>query len=146
MTAGPVELEVLHPPATGPAGNENARSLVLRVRHAGHTILLTGDLEDAGLTQVLGMPAGPVEVLMAPHHGSKKSNIPALAEWAKSKVVVSCQGLPKSLYEEPYTKRGATFLGTWPHGAVTVLSRRGELSVSTYRTGQRLVVTPHKGK
>jgi competence protein ComEC len=146
MTAGPVEMEVLHPPAAGPAGNENARSLVLRVRHAGHTILLTGDLEDAGLTQVLGIPAAPVEVLMAPHHGSKKSNIPALAEWAKPKVVVSCQGLPKSLYEEPYTKRGATFLGTWPHGAVTVVSRRGELSVTTFRTGQRLVVAPHKRK
>jgi competence protein ComEC len=146
ITAGPVGMEVLHPPAAGPAGNENARSLVLRVRHAGHTILLTGDLEDAGLTQVLGMPAAAVEVLMAPHHGSKKSNIPALAEWAKPKVVVSSQGLPKSLYEEPYTKRGATFLGTWPHGAVTIVSRRGELSVTTYRTGQRLVVTPHKRK
>jgi competence protein ComEC len=144
LIAGPIEIEVLHPPAKGPDGNENARSLVLRVRHAGHTVLLTGDLEDAGLTQVLGMPAAPVEVLMAPHHGSKKSNIPALAEWAKPKVVVSCQGLPKSLYEEPYTKRGATFLGTWPHGAVTVVSRRGELSVTTYRTGQRLLITPHK--
>jgi competence protein ComEC len=146
LTAGAVELDVLHPPAEGPEGNENSRSLVLRVRHAGHTILLTGDLEDAGLTQVLAMPTAPVEVLMAPHHGSKKSNIPALAEWARPKVVVSCQGLPKSIYEEPYTQRGATFLGTWPHGAVTVISRRGELSVSTFRTGQRLVVTPHRKK
>src|SRR5262249_6535413 len=35
LTAGDVELEVLHPPAAGPEGNENARSLVLRVRHGG---------------------------------------------------------------------------------------------------------------
>ena len=146
LTAGAVEMEVLHPPAVGPDGNENSRSLVLRLRHAGHTILLTGDLEAEGLTRVLALPPSPVDVLMAPHHGSKKSNIAELAEWARPRVVVSCQGLPKSLYEEPYGKRGATFLGTWPHGAVTVVSRRDELSVSTYRTGQRLSVTPHTKK
>ena len=34
---------VLHPPQIGPDGNENSRSLVLLIRHAGHTVLLTGD-------------------------------------------------------------------------------------------------------
>src|SRR5262249_11341860 len=45
LSAGDVAMEVLHPPANGPEGNENARSLVLLVRHAGHVLLLTGDLE-----------------------------------------------------------------------------------------------------
>jgi competence protein ComEC len=49
LTAGDVVMEVLHPPPAGPDGNENARSLVLLVRHAGHSILLTGDLEGRGL-------------------------------------------------------------------------------------------------
>src|SRR5581483_958390 len=40
-----VELQVLHPPARGPEGNENARSLVVLVRHQGLQLLLTGDLE-----------------------------------------------------------------------------------------------------
>src|SRR5262249_59982894 len=71
LTAGDVALEVLHPPAVGPAGNENARSLVLRVRHAGHSILLTGDLEGEGLRRVIGeLPPQRSDVLMAPPPGS----------------------------------------------------------------------------
>ena len=40
-------------PLDGPAENENSRSLVLLVEHAGHTILLTGDLEGPGLERAL---------------------------------------------------------------------------------------------
>jgi competence protein ComEC len=65
LTAGDVQLEVLHPPAEGPEGNENARSLVLLVRHAGHAMLLTGDLEGPGLARVLGLPEAHVDVLMS---------------------------------------------------------------------------------
>lgn len=142
LRSGSVEMEVLHPPDEGPAGPENARSLVLSVRHAGHTILLTGDLEKAGLDRVLTLPRPPVDVLMAPHHGSRTANTPALAEWARPRVVVSCQGPPRGYarQQEPYTAAGATFLGTWPHGAVTVRSARGGLVAETYRTGQRIVV------
>ena len=95
MTAGEIDLEVLHPPAVGPDGNENARSLVLLVRHEGHSILLTGDLEGNGLQRVLGeLPSRSVEVLMAPHHGSHLTNTTEMAQWAQPRVVVSCQGRP----------------------------------------------------
>src|SRR5262249_30874252 len=60
LTAGEVSLEVLHPPAQGPEGNENSRSLVLLVRHGRHSLLLTGDLEGPGLERVLKM--APVQV------------------------------------------------------------------------------------
>lgn len=63
LTAGPVTLEVLHPPAEGVPGNENARSLVLAVRHAGHTVLLTGDLEGEGMRRVLSLPPTRCQVL-----------------------------------------------------------------------------------
>ena len=56
LRAGQVEIDVLHPPTLGPAGNENSRSLVLLVRHAGHTVLLTGDLEGVGLDMVTRQP------------------------------------------------------------------------------------------
>jgi competence protein ComEC len=63
LMAGDVSLEVLHPPAVGPEGNENARSLVIQVRHAGHSILLTGDLEGPGLRLLLDEVARrPVDV------------------------------------------------------------------------------------
>ncbi|HEX4613536.1 MAG TPA: ComEC/Rec2 family competence protein, partial [Urbifossiella sp.] len=61
FTAGDVSFDVLHPPAVGPDGVENVRSLVLLVRHAGNTVLLTGDLEGAGQERVVALPPPPVE-------------------------------------------------------------------------------------
>jgi competence protein ComEC len=58
-----VSFEVLHPPPIGPAGKENARSLVLHVKYADWTMLLTGDLEEAGMAQVLALPAPAIDVL-----------------------------------------------------------------------------------
>jgi competence protein ComEC len=144
LSAGDVQIEVLHPPDDGPEGAENARSLVLLVRHAGHALLLTGDLEEAGLARVLGLTAVHVDVLQAPHHGSRKSNTPELAVWARPQVAIACQGPPLGGREppEPYTSMGAHFLGTWPHGAITVRSHRTGLVVETFRTGQRFAVRP----
>jgi competence protein ComEC len=142
LDAGTVTLEVLHPPAEGPAGNENARSLVLVVRHAGHTLLLTGDLEGAGLERMMRLPPLAMDIVMAPHHGSRRANTPELAAWCRPRVAVSCQGPPPGWREgpEPYTSRGARFLGTWPHGAVTVRSHGSGLAVETFVTGERFVV------
>src|SRR5262249_30660600 len=140
LTAGEVDMEVMHPPRVGPGGKENHRSLVLRIRHRGHSILLSGDLEGPGLAMVLDLPIEPIDVMMAPHHGSKTSNTPSLADWAKPKVVISCEGPPRGPARppEPYTPTGAKFFGTWPHGAVTVRSGPEGLVVETFRTGQRL--------
>ena len=83
-----------------------------------------------------------VDVLQAPHHGSRAANTPELAAWARPRVVVSCEGPPLggARAREPYTGTGARFLGTWPHGAVTVRSHRTGLVVETFRTGQRFAV------
>ena len=143
LTAGDVVLEVLHPPAAGPDGNENARSLVLLVRHSGHTILLTGDLEGNGLQRVLHeLPPRRVEVLMAPHHGSHLTNTAELAQWARPRVVVSCQGRPPPAREvrQRYQQVGAQVLDTHQHGAVTVRSHASGLIVETFTTQQRLTV------
>jgi competence protein ComEC len=143
LGAGAVEIDVLHPPEVGPAGTENVRSMVLRVRHAGHTILLTGDLEGEGLGLVMSQPSKPVDVLMAPHHGSKAANTPTLAAWAKPRLVVACQGPPHSAGKpaDPYRVVGARVLGTWPDGAVTLHSHRSGLVAETFVTGTRFVVT-----
>jgi competence protein ComEC len=143
MQAGEVVLDVLHPPAVGPQGNENARSLVLLIRHAGHNILLTGDLEGAGLQRVVGeLPPRSVEVLMAPHHGSHLVNTAALAQWAQPRVVVSCQGRPPLAREvrQRYQQVGAQVLDTYQHGAVTVRSHASGLIVETFRTKERFAV------
>ena len=146
LAAGPVTLEILHPPPVGPPGKENHRSLVLLIRHAGHALLLTGDLEGPGLEQVLTLPLDRVDVLMAPHHGSRAgdarevANRTELAVRTNPAVIVSCQGLPRGSPNkpDPYAPSGARFLATWPHGAVTVRSRPDRLTVETFQTGQQL--------
>jgi competence protein ComEC len=142
LTAGDVTLDVLHPPAAGPEGNENARSLVLCVRHAGHTLLLTGDLESPGMEQVLRLAPRGCDVLQAPHHGSRRLDAAGLTAWARPRLVISCQGRPRGAPGEPeaYTRGGCQFLGTWPHGAVTVVSHRSGLAVETFKTRQRLAL------
>jgi competence protein ComEC len=127
-------LEVLHPPADGPDGKENVRSLVLLLRHGGLSILLTGDLEEAGLTRVLAQPPRQVDVMMAPHHGSAKANTPPLAGWASPRLVVICQGAHDNTAgaAKTYAATGAAVYGTWPHGAVTV--RQAGAWVETFRS------------
>jgi competence protein ComEC len=142
FTSGNVTIDVLHPPATGPEGNENTRSLVLLIRHLGHSILLTGDLEGAGQACVLALPAPPLDVLMAPHHGSAAANKADLATWAHPRVVVSCEGPPRGPMRppEPYSGMGARFFGTWPHGALTLRSHTSGLILETYVSKQLYVV------
>ncbi len=142
LSAGPVAFEVLHPPSKGPAGPENARSLVLRVRHAGHSFLLTGDLEGQGMTQVLASPGERVDVLMAPHHGSHRVDGSGLTKWCRPRLVVSCQGPPRGAKKAPalYTKGGATFWTTHEHGAVRVRSHASGLVAETFSTKERRAV------
>ena len=137
-----VTFEVLHPPAKGPPGidntlSENTRSMVLRVSRQGHTLLLTGDLEEPGLGQVMSQPTSPIDVMMAPHHGSAKSNNADLARWARPRIVVSSQRRPLAGEQKitPYENLlGVPYLGTWPHGAVTIREFQGTWRVETYRT------------
>jgi competence protein ComEC len=142
FSAGAVEMEVLHPPAVGPDGNENARSLVLLVRHAGHSILLTGDLEGLGQKCLLKLPKRSVDVLMAPHHGSRLANTPKLADWANPRLVISCQGPPRwpAKAPTPYQLRGVRVFGTWPHGAITLRSHSRGIVVETFVTGERFTL------
>lgn len=142
-----VSFRVLHPPPIGPIGNENTRSLVLHVTHGDWSMLLTGDLEKEGLTQLLAQPPMPVDVLMAPHHGSETSNLPALANWAKPKLVVSSQAVPK--FErasiKTYESRGAKYLATWPNGAITVRPSEHDMLVETFR-GPTMRLPTHGAK
>lgn len=148
LTAGLVEMAVLHPPAIGPEGNENTRSLILLIRHEGRSLLLTGDLEGPGLKLLLSQPLPRVDVLMAPHHGGTSANSGELADRLRPAVVISSQGRPQWPTRTPqvYEERGAHFLSTWPHGAVTVRSRRGELVVETFRTQERRVLERASGE
>ena len=139
--AGDVRLDVLHPPAVGPPGIENERSLVLAVRHAGHTILLTGDLEKAGTAQVLGFPPVAADVMMAPHHGSRAALPRELLDWCRPKLLVVSRGAEKGNTVRPADARPADVWDTLLRGAVTVRSHPTGVTAEAFRTGERVVVT-----
>ncbi len=115
-------LEVLHPPRAGIQEPSNANSLVLAVDYRDRRILLPGDLESSGLMELLAREPRHCEVLLAPHHGSRKSNSPELAHWCTpSWVVFSGDGrwsLPK--VESPYRAVGGQVLHTYRNGAIQV--------------------------
>jgi competence protein ComEC len=138
LDAGSVTLEVLHPPRGWEHGNENARSLVLLVRHGGHSILLTGDLEQEGLAALLSQPPRRADVLMAPHHGSRRVNLAGLLRWSGAKLVVSSQATPPT---ETPPAEGVPRWETWREGAVTVTSGAA-LEAHAFRTGEYRMILP----
>ncbi len=154
--AGAVSFEVLHPPMEGPPGNENTRSMVLLVRHGGHTILLTGDLEGEGQAMVRLRPVPPVDVMLAPHHGGKTANaalpgpagtrLPgAMAEWARPKLVISSQRPgPTDHLATAYGSVGATVWDTPTAGAVTVRLHSTGVIAEAFRSGEVRVVARGK--
>jgi competence protein ComEC len=83
-----VAMEILHPPALGVIGSDNANSLVLLIEHAGRKILLPGDLESPGLDDLLAELPIDTDLLMAPHHGSARSDPKGFANWCRPEHVV----------------------------------------------------------
>jgi competence protein ComEC len=136
LSAGPADIEVLHPPENGPSGTENARSLVLLIRHGGQSLLLTGDLEEPGLGLVTAQPFQGVDVLLAPHHGSAASNTERFAAWARPRLAVSSEGRERGRRVNPYQKLGAELWRTADEGAVTVTFGPEGVRASAYTTGR----------
>ncbi|MBL8830261.1 MAG: ComEC/Rec2 family competence protein [Planctomycetaceae bacterium] len=130
-------LRVLHPPSEGVAGSDNANSIVLLIEYLGRRILLTGDLEGFGLERLLKGPRLDVDVLLAPHHGSTRSNPPGCATWCSPEYVVISGGPDaQPQVREAYEHAGARVLHTAETGAVTVRINDQGVHVSTYRGGK----------
>jgi competence protein ComEC len=133
LAGGDVVLEVLHPPRGWLGRTANENSVVVQVRHAERVLLLTGDLEGAGLATVLQQPPRQVDVMQAPHHGSRRIDVDGLMRWARPRLVVSCQGQPQSRAVPNYARQGTTYWTTWEHGAIMVSSGTSGLSVRGHR-------------
>ena len=115
-------IEVLHPPRKGVLGGDNANSVVLGIEYRGHRVLLPGDLESPGLDHVLAEEPWDCDVLLAPHHGSQRSDPPGLAAWSTPEWVV----ISGDLRWDPgqtiatYRAAGAEVLHTARQGAIHV--------------------------
>lgn len=123
-----------------PARNErfprdNANSLIVQVEYAGRKILLTGDLERDGLAALLQRPRSPVDVLIAPHHGAKLANPPALAAWTNPSVAIasSADRQTKSRLSASYLEPTLIY-NTAESGCVRCeITADGALSIQAYR-------------
>lgn len=132
-------IEVLHPPAKGVLGSDNANSIVLLIEHAGRRLLLPGDLESPGLDDLLAEEPLDCDVIMAPHHGSVRSDPTGFALWSRPEFVVVSGG--RDLDErgaiesvkDSYRARGARVLHTAEDGAVRFEITASGIGVSTFR-------------
>lgn len=134
-------IHILHPPPSDRHGHDNASSLVLEATYLGRRMLLTGDLEGEGLLRLLSpsdassAPAeGPVETLLAPHHGSVRSEPARMAERFRPRIVVASDGrsgAPPALVDA-YRRCGGTVYATGRDGAVTLRWNADGVAVSTY--------------
>ena len=117
---GDVELEILHPPARGVIGSDNANSIVLRIGYQGHTILLPGDLETPGLEDVTAEVPLDCSIVMAPHHGSLRSDPLGFSAWSTPEHVVISGGAGRDLdvVRWAYEYGGATVSHTAVAGAI----------------------------
>lgn len=139
--AGAVAFEVLHPPLEGPGKSENERSLVMVVRHAGHTLLFTGDLEISGTAMLLKQPFIAADAMQAPHHGSQSAFPKSLTAWATPKfVVVNRGGLYSNFIRAGHAGDNVPIWDTHTCGAITLRSHRSGLSAEAFRTQERIVI------
>ena len=130
-----VAIEVLHPPADGVIGSDNANSIVLLIELAGRRILLPGDLESPGLDDVLAEEPIDVDIAMAPHHGSIRSSPAGFAAWCMPEYVIVSGGNSRAASPaiDAYRQSGAKVLHTADDGAVTVTLSRTGVEVDAYR-------------
>lgn len=138
-----ITMEVLHPPAQGPPGKENHRSLTLRIQAFKSSILLTGDLEGEGLDNLLKRKPQPVDVLMAPHHGSRQLDAEGLVRWSRPRLVIASQGPASNRHPLEYSSSGRVFWKTEEEGAISLHFHQSGIVADTFVTGQKLVLPSH---
>jgi competence protein ComEC len=110
----------LHPPQKGVIGSDNANSVTLGVEYANRRILLPGVLESPGIDDVMAEAPYDCDVLLAPHHGSRRSDPPGFAAWSTPEWVVFSGGGGEQAAPviRTYEKAGANVLVTDEVGAV----------------------------
>lgn len=124
IAIGEASATALHPSAGWrPDSPDNGRCLVISVGSIGRRLLLTGDIEGAGLNRLIGLgESGGFDVATAPHHGGRKANPPAFYRWAEpTRAVVVSQARPQWGREDHVAESagdGPTILRTWEQGAI----------------------------
>lgn len=121
------DIEILWPPNAleGVDISDNDASLVFRLTHAGQSMLITGDIQDDAMRELLKTPEKlHADVLVAPHHGSSESLTESFIRTVAPKYVLSSNDRTLSRKQvrcaEICKSIGVTLLRTNEVGAITV--------------------------
>lgn len=131
-----VYLDTLWPPANS-RFNHNDDSLVLRIRYAGRSILIPGDIESLAERQLINSrPDLPSDILIAPHHGSSVDMTPYFIEKVNPQFIISSNdNTPTSKqihFEHEIAKRN--LYRTDRSGAITVMiDAQGAIAVTSFQ-------------
>ncbi|HSB97524.1 MAG TPA: DNA internalization-related competence protein ComEC/Rec2, partial [Spongiibacteraceae bacterium] len=132
-----VGFKLLHPHGDE-AGAGNNRSCVLQIDAGGVAILLPGDIERAAEQALLARAQlTAVDILLAPHHGSRSSSTAAFIERLQPRYVVFSTGYlnrfhhPSAAVVERYNQLGAQLFDTAYSGAITFVIERGRVAQIT---------------
>jgi competence protein ComEC len=130
---GNAQLDVLHPrpafpqKANRPYAAENDRSLVIRLKAQGSSLLFAGDIHGSGETALLrNTPDLAVDLVKVPHHGSRTSSTREFIAAVRPEVAVITVGggnvyrHPSEEVVERYLRAGSSVFRTDRQGAVMV--------------------------
>jgi competence protein ComEC len=137
---GGVIFENLWPPDDlDGAASTNDTSMVLRLTYAGHSMLLTGDIEDQALRGLLAQGNLRADVLALPHHGAVRPPTSAFLEAVAPSVAIRSSGRRAA---ETYTGLQAVLGGipvynTADVGAVEVTMTDDGYRISTFLSKAR---------
>ncbi|MEX0941756.1 MAG: DNA internalization-related competence protein ComEC/Rec2 [Pseudomonadales bacterium] len=124
----------------------NDRSCVLLIESDGFAILLPGDIGSAGESQLshAALPDAGIDVLIAPHHGSRSSSSPAFLNLVRPRVVIFSSGYnnrfnhPDPVVVDRYRLRRIRTFNTAKHGQITIRYTPGEeMKVEVARSAHR---------
>jgi competence protein ComEC len=126
-----VQFEILHPERAG-RDSDNDSSCVLRVRAAGTSALLAGDIEAAAESAIIAHGLPRSDVVVVPHHGSRTSSTaPFVAASSPELALISSGyrnrwGLPRREVVERWQGAAARVLTTADSGAIEVTFAAGQ--------------------
>lgn len=138
-----VTFTVLHPAKAG-AVDDNDSSCVLEIRGRGGSALLTGDIEADAESELVSGGLSPVDVVVAPHHGSRTSSTETFVSVLRPRVTVFSAGyrnrwnFPRADIVERWRAEGAQALTTSQSGAIEIaLNPRAPINIREHRKAHR---------
>ena len=130
----------------------NDDSIVIELRYGQVSVLLPGDVEQAGEAAMAQLVRpGALTVAQAPHHGSQSSSSKAWLDGAHPSVAVISVGRnnrfghPQAAVLERYRAAGAVIFRTDQDGAITIETDGRQMDVSGF-TGRRLMLRTPAGE